>query len=49
MITVKQFFELFQKLHSVNLCMSFHDIINYSTSTCPLESGECGKGNITKI
>ena len=23
--------------------MSIHDIINYPTSTCPLESGKCGK------
>ena len=23
--------------------MSIHDIINYSTSSCPLESGKCGK------
>ena len=23
--------------------MSIHDIINYSTSACPLESGKCGK------
>ena len=23
--------------------MSIHDVINYSTSTCPLESGKCGK------
>ena len=27
----------------MNLCKSIHDIINYSTSTCPLESGKCGK------
>ena len=23
--------------------MSIHDIINYSTSICPFESGKCGK------
>ena len=23
--------------------MPLHDIINYSTSTCPFESGKCGK------
>ena len=23
--------------------MSIHDIINYSTSSCPFESGNCGK------
>ena len=27
----------------MNLCKSIHDIINYSTSTYPLESGKCGK------
>ena len=27
---------------SANLCMSIHGIINYSTSTCPFESGKCG-------
>ena len=26
-----------------NLCQPIHDIINYSTSICPLESGKCGK------
>ena len=26
-----------------NLCKPIHDIINYSTSICPLESGKCGK------
>ena len=24
-------------------CKSNHDIINYFTSICPLESGKCGK------
>ena len=28
---------------SVNLCKPIHDIINYSTSICPFESGKCGK------
>ena len=27
-----------------NLCKPIHDIINYSTSICPFESGKCGKG-----
>ena len=31
------------KFTSANLCKSIHDIINYSTSTCPFESGKCGK------
>ena len=26
-----------------NLCKSIHDIINYSTSICPFESGKCQK------
>ena len=26
-----------------NLCKPMHDIINYSTSICPFESGKCGK------
>ena len=28
---------------SANLCKPIHDIINYSTSICPFESGKCGK------
>ena len=28
---------------SANLCKSIHGIINYSTSTCPFESGKEGK------
>ena len=28
---------------SVNLCKPIHDIINYSTSMCLFESGNCGK------
>ena len=31
------------KITPANLCKSFHDIINYSTSICPFESGKCGK------
>ena len=31
------------KITPANLCKSVHDIINYSTSTCPFESGKCGK------
>ena len=28
---------------SASLCKPIHDIINYSTSVCPFESGKCGK------
>ena len=28
---------------SANLCKSIDDIVNYSTSICPFESGNCGK------
>ena len=28
---------------SANLCKPIHDIINYSTSICPSESGKCAK------
>ena len=38
MIQYKAVFELSQKLH-----LPIHDIINYSTSICPIESGKCGK------
>ena len=31
------------KVASANLCKPIHDIINYSTSICPFESGKCGK------
>ena len=31
------------KITSTNLCKPIYDIINYSTSICPLESGKCGK------
>ena len=31
------------KIASPNLCKSFHDIIKYSTSIYPFESGKCGK------
>ena len=43
MMYCKVVFELFQKLNlPANLCKSIHDI-NYSTSTCPFESGKCVK------
>ena len=31
------------KITIANLCMPAHDIINYSTSICPFESGKYGK------
>ena len=31
------------KIASVNLCKLIYDIIKYSTSICPFESGNCGK------
>ena len=39
---VKQFW-LIPKIMSANLCKSIDDIVNYSTSICPAESGNCGK------
>ena len=36
-------FWVIAKIASANLCQSIHDIINYSTSICPFESGKCGK------
>ena len=42
---------LMMQILSANLCKSIHDIVNYSISICPLESGKCGKEakKITKI
>ena len=34
----------FLKFTSANLCKPIYDIINYSTSICPFDSGKCGKG-----
>ena len=41
----------FSKNYIADLCKPFHDIINYSTSVCPFESGKFGKEGkkITKI
>ena len=36
-------FWVIPKITSENLYKSIHDIINYSTTTCPFESGKCGK------
>ena len=33
----------YSKIKSANLCKTIYDIINYSTSICPFESGKCGK------
>ena len=35
-------FSVIPKITSVSLCKPIHDIINYSTSICPFESGKCG-------
>ena len=35
--------ECIPKITSANLCISIHDIINYSTSICPFEFGKCGE------
>ena len=31
------------RITPANLCKPIHGIINYSTSICPFESGNCGK------
>ena len=36
-------FWVIPEITCANLCKSIHDIINYSTSICPFESGNCGK------
>ena len=41
MMQYKAVFEL-TKIKSANLYKPVHDIINYSTSICPFESGKCG-------
>ena len=40
---IKSSFWVTPKITSANLCKSVDDIINYSTSICPFESGKCGK------
>ena len=42
-------FWVIPKITSANLWRSFHDIINYSTSICTLESGKCGKEEKKKL
>ena len=36
-------FWVIAKTASANLCKPIYDIINYSISICPFESGNCGK------
>ena len=33
----------YSKIKSANLCKTIYDIINYSTTICPFESGKCEK------
>ena len=40
---IQNSFWVIPNITPVNLCKPIHDIINYSTSTCPFESGKCGK------
>ena len=40
---LKSSFSVIPKITSANLCKSVDEIINYSTSICPFESGNCGK------
>ena len=40
---IQSSFWVIPKITSANLCKSIHDIINYSTSICPFESGKCEK------
>ena len=43
MMKYKAVFELIPKITSANIYKPIHDIINYSNSMCPFESGNCGK------
>ena len=40
---IQSSFRVIPKITSANLWKPIHDIINYSTSICPFESGNCGK------
>ena len=40
---MKSSFWVIPNITSVNLGRPIHDIINWSTSNCPFESGKCGK------
>ena len=43
MYYLNKFDDIIPKITSANLCKPIHDIINYSTSIGPFESGKCGK------
>ena len=38
---IEHSFLLIPKIKYANLCKPIHDIINYSSSTCPFESEKC--------
>ena len=40
---IQSSFWVIPNIAPANLCKPIHDIINYSTSICPFESGKCGK------
>ena len=40
---IKTVLRVIPKITSANLCKPIDDIINYSTSIYPFESGKCGK------
>ena len=48
---IQRGFWVILRIASANLCKPIYDIINYSTSICPFESGQCGKEGkkITKM
>ena len=43
---IKSGFWVVLKITFANLCKPIYDIINYSTSTCPFESGKCRKEGV---
>ena len=42
-IVMQSGFSVIPNITPANLCKPIHDIINYSISNCPFESGKCGK------
>ena len=40
---IQSSFWVISNITPANLCRPIHDIIKYSTSICPFESGKCGK------
>ena len=40
---IKRSFWVILKTTTTNLCKPIYDIINYSTSICPFEPGQCQK------